>query len=57
MLHRAAYVALGLDWGYRAIDCTPDRLASFLASLDDGRAWLSLTPTASPADQGRTGRR
>ncbi|MFF8917874.1 shikimate dehydrogenase [Streptomyces sp. NPDC015032] len=42
-LHRAAYQALGLDWTYRAIDCTPDRLASFLASLDGTWAGLSLT--------------
>ena len=42
-LHRAAYQALGLDWSYRAIDCTPDRLASFLTSLDDNWAGLSLT--------------
>ncbi|WP_217231237.1 shikimate dehydrogenase [Streptomyces anulatus] len=43
VLHRAAYQALGLDWTYRAIDCTPDSLASFLSSLDDTWAGLSLT--------------
>ncbi|MER0445700.1 shikimate dehydrogenase [Streptomyces sp. Edi4] len=43
VLHRAAYQALGLDWSYRPIDCTPDRLASFFAGLDDGWAGLSLT--------------
>lgn len=43
VLHRAAYAALGLDWTYRAIDCTSDRLAAFLASLDDSWAGLSLT--------------
>ncbi|KUN17641.1 hypothetical protein AQJ11_37930 [Streptomyces corchorusii] len=43
VLHRAAYRSLGLDWSYRAIDCTPDRLASFFAGLDDGWAGLSLT--------------
>jgi len=43
VLHRAAYQALGLDWNYRAIDCTPGRLAAFLAGLDDGWAVLSLT--------------
>ncbi|GAA1923758.1 hypothetical protein [Streptantibioticus ferralitis] len=45
VLHRAAYTALGLDchWTYRAIDCTLERLPSFLAGLDDGWAGLSLT--------------
>ncbi|MFZ3475856.1 shikimate dehydrogenase [Streptomyces sp. 4.24] len=43
VLHRAAYRELGLNWTYRAIDCTPGRLPSFLASLDDGWAGLSLT--------------
>jgi shikimate dehydrogenase len=43
VLHRAAYRALGLDWSYRAIDCAPDQLATFLTSLDDSWAGLSLT--------------
>ena len=43
VLHRAAYHTLGLDWSYRAIDCTPDRLAAFFTSLDDTWAGLSLT--------------
>ncbi|MBK3587841.1 shikimate dehydrogenase, partial [Streptomyces sp. MBT57] len=43
VLHRAAYQALGLDWTYHAIDCTPDCLESFLGSLDDTWAGLSLT--------------
>jgi shikimate dehydrogenase len=43
VLHRAAYAALGLDWTYDVIDCTPDRLADFLASLDNTWAGLSLT--------------
>ncbi|WP_411143103.1 shikimate dehydrogenase [Streptomyces sp. x-80] len=43
VLHRAAYQALGLDWSYRAIDRTPDQLATFLTSLDDSWAGLSLT--------------
>ncbi|AXG79318.1 shikimate dehydrogenase [Streptomyces paludis] len=43
VLHRAAYQALGLNWTYGARDCTPDRLAAFLASLDDTWAGLSLT--------------
>ncbi|MFJ6438794.1 shikimate dehydrogenase [Streptomyces sp. NPDC091416] len=42
-LHRAAYQSLGLDWTYHAVDCTPDRLAPFLASLDGTWAGLSLT--------------
>jgi shikimate dehydrogenase len=43
VLHRAAYQELGLDWDYHALDCTPDRLATFLAGLDDSWAGLSLT--------------
>lgn len=43
VLHCAAYQELGLDWTYCAIECTPDRLASFLASLDESWAGLSLT--------------
>ncbi|MFD4335864.1 shikimate dehydrogenase [Streptomyces anulatus] len=43
VLHQAAYQALGLDWSYRAIDCTPEKLASFLAGLDETWAGLSLT--------------
>ncbi|MDJ0344190.1 shikimate dehydrogenase [Streptomyces sp. H10-C2] len=43
VLHHAAYRELGLDWTYRAIDCTPDQLPSFLASLDGSWAGLSLT--------------
>ncbi|MFJ8388596.1 shikimate dehydrogenase [Streptomyces sp. NPDC094438] len=43
VLHRAAYRVLGLDWTYRAIDCTPDQLEQFLAGMDEGWAGLSLT--------------
>ncbi|MEV5879382.1 shikimate dehydrogenase [Streptomyces sp. NPDC052101] len=43
VLHRTAYAALQLNWSYGAIDCTPDRLPSFLATLDDTWAGLSLT--------------
>ncbi|WP_329020976.1 shikimate dehydrogenase [Streptomyces sp. NBC_01601] len=43
VLHRAAYRVLGLDWTYRAIDCTPDQLEQFLADMDEGWAGLSLT--------------
>ncbi len=44
LLHRAAYVALGLDWEYDAIEVTPEGLPGFLADC----AWpewagLSLT--------------
>jgi shikimate dehydrogenase len=43
VLHRAAYQALRLDWSYRAIDCTPDRLPAFLTAMDETWAGLSLT--------------
>ncbi|GAQ54833.1 shikimate dehydrogenase [Streptomyces acidiscabies] len=43
VLHRAAYRALGLNWTYQAIDCTPEQLPAFLAGLDDTWAGLSLT--------------
>lgn len=43
VLHRAAYRALGLDWGYEAIDVTEAQLPGFLAGLDDSWAGLSLT--------------
>ncbi|MEU9337913.1 shikimate dehydrogenase [Streptomyces sp. NPDC048290] len=43
VLHRAAYTALGLDWTYRAIDCTPAELPVFLACMDETWAGLSLT--------------
>ncbi|ROS30699.1 shikimate dehydrogenase [Cellulomonas sp. PhB150] len=43
-LHRAAYAALGLDhWSYEAVDVLADDLPSFVASLDDSWAGLSLT--------------
>jgi shikimate dehydrogenase len=43
VLHRAAYAALDLDWTYDAIEVDADGLPSFLASLDDTWAGLSLT--------------
>jgi len=43
VLHRAAYAALGLDWRYDAIEVDESGLATFLASLDDTWAGLSLT--------------
>ncbi|APU16532.1 MULTISPECIES: hypothetical protein [Actinoalloteichus] len=42
-LHRAAYIALGLDWSYRAIDCMSEGLVAFLVGLDDD--WAGLSPT------------
>ena len=42
-LHRAAYVALGLDWVYTAIEVQEDELAAFVATLDSSWVGLSLT--------------
>lgn len=43
-LHRAAYVALGLQgWSYAAIECDEARLPGFLDRLDESWAGLSLT--------------
>jgi shikimate dehydrogenase len=42
-LHRAAYVALGLDWTYDAVPVSSGGLADFLAGLDDQWRGLSLT--------------
>ncbi|WP_022887988.1 shikimate dehydrogenase [Agromyces italicus] len=43
LLHRAAYVRLGLDWGYSAIEMTGDRLPAFVDALDATWRGLSLT--------------
>ncbi len=43
VLHRAAYVALGLDWEYDAHDVEQDGLAEFLRELTPQWAGLSLT--------------
>ncbi|MFD0530366.1 shikimate dehydrogenase [Kitasatospora arboriphila] len=43
VIHRAAYRALGLDWTYEAIECSPGMLAGFLAALDHSWGGLSLT--------------
>lgn len=43
ILHRAAYVALGLDWTYEAIEMTTEQLPDFLASRDHTWRGLSLT--------------
>ena len=42
-LHRAAYVALGLDWTYDAVRVPSGGLADFLAGLDEEWRGLSLT--------------
>ena len=42
-LHRAAYVALGLDWTYDSIQVEPAGLTDFLAGLGSDWAGLSLT--------------
>lgn len=41
VLHRAAYKALGRDWTYQAIGCTPDRLPAFPDTLDSTRGSVS----------------
>lgn len=44
VLHRAAYVALGLDdWEYTAIDVTEAELPDFVVGMDASWAGLSLT--------------
>jgi shikimate dehydrogenase len=43
VLHRAAYVALGLDWTYDAVRVPSGGLAGFLDGLDDDWRGLSLT--------------
>jgi shikimate dehydrogenase len=42
-LHDAAYAVLGLDWDYRTIDMTSDRLAGFITSR--GAEWRGLSLT------------
>jgi shikimate dehydrogenase len=43
VLHRAAYVELGLDWTYDAVEVDGPGLAGFLTGLDDQWRGLSLT--------------
>ncbi len=43
VLHRAAYVELGLDWTYDALEVTEATLPGFLDSCDETWAGLSLT--------------
>jgi shikimate dehydrogenase len=43
VLHRAAYVALGLDWEYDAVEVREDGLVAFLDGLDESWRGLSLT--------------
>ena len=42
-MHRAAYVKLGLDWTYEAIELSEDDLELFLKSLGDDVRGLSVT--------------
>jgi shikimate dehydrogenase len=42
-IHRAAYGVLGLDWSYKAIEMTGDRLAEFVAGCGPEWRGLSLT--------------
>jgi shikimate dehydrogenase len=42
-LHQAAYVALGLDWIYTAIEVKESELSGFVANLDSSWVGLSLT--------------
>ena len=42
-LHAAAYRALGLDWGYEAIELDAAQLGDFVAGLDASWRGLSLT--------------
>src|SRR5436190_1702408 len=44
VMHRAAYVALGLDWTYDAIDVPSGSLANFVDGCDE--AWVGLSVTA-----------
>jgi shikimate dehydrogenase len=43
VLHRAAYAALGLDWEYRALECSVAELPATLARLAADHAGASLT--------------
>ncbi|WP_206063068.1 shikimate dehydrogenase [Nocardioides sp. HDW12B] len=43
VLHRAAYVELGLDWSYDAVEVDEARLAAFVEGLDPTWRGLSLT--------------
>ena len=42
-LHRAAYRVLGLDWDYRAIECTAEQFEDFFAGL--GAEWRGVSLT------------
>jgi shikimate dehydrogenase len=42
-MHRAAYVELGLDWTYEAVEVREDGLSELLDSLDDDWRGLSVT--------------
>ncbi|WP_055490642.1 shikimate dehydrogenase [Streptomyces sp. TP-A0356] len=45
VLHRAAYTALGLDWRYEAIECSPDQLPSHFAKFATNGQWAGLSLT------------
>ncbi|MET0928777.1 MAG: shikimate dehydrogenase [Aeromicrobium sp.] len=42
-MHRAAYAALGLDWGYEAVEVKEGDLAAFVGALGDDVRGLSIT--------------
>jgi shikimate dehydrogenase len=44
VLHRAAYLALGLDWSYDAVDCGVDELADVLAQRQDWAGFSCTMP-------------
>lgn len=44
VMHRAAYLELGVDWDYEAIDLGEDELGTFLDGLDE--TWRGLSVTA-----------
>ena len=43
VLHRAAYVALGLNWRYDAVRVPAGGMAEFLSTLDDEWRGVSMT--------------
>ncbi|MDT4913479.1 MAG: shikimate dehydrogenase [Pseudonocardiales bacterium] len=44
VLHRAAYAELGLDWGYKAVDCGVAELADVLAARADWAGFSATRP-------------
>ncbi|WP_229051156.1 shikimate dehydrogenase [Aeromicrobium sp. Leaf350] len=43
VMHRAAYLELGVDWDYDAVEVSEGELPGFLDGLDDGWRGLSVT--------------